>query len=136
MKLKYARIITRNVAGMVAFYQQITGITPDVKSDDYVELPTSAGTLAIGSQRSMDLYGAGATTPATNRSAIVEFEVEDVDKERARLARIIDKCVLEPTTQPWGNRSMLFRDPDGNLINFFAPARRAVQPEPVGSPDR
>jgi RNA polymerase sigma-70 factor, ECF subfamily len=22
--------------------------------------------------------------------------------------------------QPWGSRSMLFRDPDGNLINFFA----------------
>jgi catechol 2,3-dioxygenase-like lactoylglutathione lyase family enzyme len=29
--------------------------------------------------------------------------------------------VLEPTDQPWGNRSMLFRDPDGNLVNFFAP---------------
>ncbi len=26
-----------------------------------------------------------------------------------------------PTDQPWGNRSMLFRDPDGNLINFYAP---------------
>jgi hypothetical protein len=23
---------------------------------------------------------------------------------------------------PWGNRSILFRDPDGNLINFFTPA--------------
>jgi hypothetical protein len=22
---------------------------------------------------------------------------------------------------PWGNRSLLFRDPDGNLINFFTP---------------
>jgi hypothetical protein len=22
---------------------------------------------------------------------------------------------------PWGNRSILFRDPDGNLINFFTP---------------
>jgi uncharacterized glyoxalase superfamily protein PhnB len=34
--------------------------------------------------------------------------------------------VMEPTTQPWGNRSMLFRDPDGNLINVFAPVRAAV----------
>src|SRR5437879_62992 len=101
MKLRYARIITHNVAAMAAFYRQITGITPEFKSEDYVELPTSAGTLAIGSQRSMDLYGAGATIPASNRSAIVEFQVEDVDKERARLAGIIEKCVLEPTTQPW-----------------------------------
>jgi hypothetical protein len=22
---------------------------------------------------------------------------------------------------PWGNRSLLFRDPDRNLINFFTP---------------
>ncbi|WP_370687721.1 hypothetical protein [Pedobacter deserti] len=29
--------------------------------------------------------------------------------------------VQEPTTMPWGNRSLLFIDPDGNLINFFTP---------------
>jgi hypothetical protein len=29
--------------------------------------------------------------------------------------------VNEPTTRPWGNRSLLFRDPDGNLINYFTP---------------
>jgi hypothetical protein len=28
---------------------------------------------------------------------------------------------LATANQPWGNRSMLFRDPDGNLINFFTP---------------
>jgi hypothetical protein len=22
---------------------------------------------------------------------------------------------------PWGNRSLLLRDPDGNLVNFFTP---------------
>ena len=28
----------------------------------------------------------------------------------------------EPTLMPWGNRSILFRDPDGNLVNLFTPA--------------
>ncbi|MEY9952457.1 hypothetical protein [Leifsonia sp. EB34] len=28
---------------------------------------------------------------------------------------------MEPTTLPWGNRSMLFRDPDGTVVNFFTP---------------
>jgi len=28
--------------------------------------------------------------------------------------------VKPPTTQPWGNRSIYFRDPDGNLINFYS----------------
>jgi uncharacterized glyoxalase superfamily protein PhnB len=58
--------------------------------------------------------------PAQNRSAILDFEVQDVDAARRRLAAFIKSFVLEPTTQPWGNRSMLFHDPDGNLINFFS----------------
>jgi hypothetical protein len=45
--------------------------------------------------------------------------VEDVDAERSRLQAVVPTWVQEPTNQPWGNRSMLFRDPDGNLINFF-----------------
>lgn len=27
--------------------------------------------------------------------------------------------VLAPTTMPWGNRSALVRDPDGNVVNLF-----------------
>ena len=27
--------------------------------------------------------------------------------------------VLPPTTMPWGNRSTILRDPDGNLVNLF-----------------
>jgi catechol 2,3-dioxygenase-like lactoylglutathione lyase family enzyme len=37
-------------------------------------------------------------------------------------ARLRDvEFVQEPTTMPWGNRSVLLRDPDGNLINLFTP---------------
>jgi hypothetical protein len=28
---------------------------------------------------------------------------------------------MAPTTMPWGNRSLLIRDPDGNLVNLFTP---------------
>jgi hypothetical protein len=28
---------------------------------------------------------------------------------------------MEPTTLPWGNRSLLLRDPDGNVVNLFTP---------------
>jgi uncharacterized glyoxalase superfamily protein PhnB len=72
----------------------------------------------------IDLHSAGAATARSNRSMILDFEVADVDREHARLQSLVDKFVLEPTTQPWGNRSMLFRDPDGNLINFFSAAAR------------
>ncbi len=58
---------------------------------------------------------------ADNKSAILEFQVADVDKAFADLADVIGEPVLPPTTYFWGNRSLLFRDPDGNLVNFFTP---------------
>lgn len=120
MKFTQLRLVTRDVPRLVSFYQDITGVGPVFGSDDYVEFRTTVGTLAICSQRSIDLYGAGAAVAENNRTAIIEFQVDDVDLERSRLQSFVLEFVLEPTTQPWGNRSMLFRDPDGNLINFFA----------------
>lgn len=126
MRLAHARIVTNDVPGLTRFYQEVTGMTP--KGDDiYAEFHAPALTLAISSQKVLDRYGAGETTPASNRSMILDFEVTDVDQERKRLASIVGKFVLEPTTQPWGNRSMLFRDPDGNLINMFAVVRAPVE---------
>ena len=40
--------------------------------------------------------------------------------------RDVRDVVQEPTTQPWGNRSLLFRDPDGNLVNLFTPVGPAA----------
>ena len=54
--------------------------------------------------------------------AIIEFPGGDVDAEHARLAPIIGAALVQPpTTMPWGNRSLLLRDPDGTLVNLFAP---------------
>ena len=60
--------------------------------------------------------------PAQNKTVIIEFRVEDVDKEFERLKTRIVDFVQEPTLMPWGNKSLLFKDPDGNLVNFFTPA--------------
>ena len=126
MRRAQARIVTNDVPGLTRFYQDVTGMVP--KGDDlYVEFHAPALALAISSQRMIERHSAGATVPAANRSMILDFEVADVDAERARLAPIVREFVREPTTQPWGNRSMLFRDPDGNLINMYAVVRTPAQ---------
>jgi uncharacterized glyoxalase superfamily protein PhnB len=51
----------------------------------------------------------------------MEFIVEDVDAEYERLRDHVAEVVTVPTTMPWGNRALLFRDPDGNLVNLFTP---------------
>jgi uncharacterized glyoxalase superfamily protein PhnB len=121
MKLAFTRIVTRDVAALAKFYREITGITPKILHEAYVEFPAAGSSLAISSQATMDSHGARATSAASNRSVVLDFQVEDVDREHARIRQLGTDIVLEPTDQPWGNRSTMFRDPDGNLINFYAP---------------
>jgi predicted enzyme related to lactoylglutathione lyase len=115
------RVITSDVSRLVEFYEGVTGLKATRYTEDFAELATPACTLAIGSERTVTLFGAGSARSADNHSCIIEFRVDDVDKEYGRLERFVGAFVQKPTTMPWGNRSLLFRDPDGNLVNFFAP---------------
>ncbi len=121
MNLISLRLITDRPDHLVAFYERITGVTATWSTPDFAELPTPSGTLAIASTRTISLFGADAAQPASNRTVIIEYLVDDVDATYERLKAHINDLVQAPTTQPWGNRSLLFRDPDGNLINFFTP---------------
>src|ERR1700730_575494 len=116
------RIITADIKRLARFYEQMTGISVTMYTEDFGELKTPACTLAIGSTRTLQLFGGDVARPADNHTAIIEFRVDDVDAEYRKLVdEMRDSLVQEPTTMPWGNRSLLFRDPDGNLVNFFTP---------------
>jgi predicted enzyme related to lactoylglutathione lyase len=121
MKFVSTRIITADVKRLVAFYELVTEVPAVWGNELFAEIPTPVGTLAIGSDKTVPLFGAGSAEPAANRSAILEFIVEDVDAEYERLRERVVEVVTEPTTMPWGNRALLFRDPDGNLVNLFTP---------------
>ena len=114
-------MITDQLEPMVQFYEQLTGLDATRYTPQFAELVTPTATLAIGHTDTVQLFGAGCAQPADNRSAIVEFRVDDVDAEFGRLRESVADVVQEPTTMPWGNRSLLLRDPDGNLVNLFAP---------------
>ena len=121
MNFVSVRVITDDVNRLADFYELVTGGTTVRNADIFAELSTGSATLAIGSSRTVPLFGPGAAEPAQNRSAIIEFLTPDVDAEYARLRDVVDSWVNEPTDMPWGNRSLLLRDPDGNLANFFTP---------------
>ena len=115
------RIITDDVARLVGFYERATGVQANWSGEDFAELRTSRATLAIGSTRTVALFAPGAARPADNHTVIIEFLVDDVDGVHRSLADFVEDIVNEPATMPWGNRSLLLRDPDGNLVNFFTP---------------
>ncbi|GGM91748.1 VOC family protein [Streptomyces fuscichromogenes] len=118
------RIITGDVARLVGFYERATGVPATWATEDFAELRTAGATLAIAGTRTVPLFAPGAARPADNHSVITEFLVDDVDRVYRDLTGFVTDFVNEPTTMPWGNRSLLLRDPDGNLVNFFTPAAR------------
>lgn len=114
-------LITNDVKALTAFYSQVLQIEPRKSGDDYVEFPTKAGTLALFAATAQEKYIPGSATAGQNHSSILEFRVGNVDEEYARLRPLVKSWVKGPTTQPWGTRSIYFRDPDGNLVDLFTP---------------
>jgi uncharacterized glyoxalase superfamily protein PhnB len=64
--------------------------------------------------------------PGANRTAYIEFQVEDVD---AHYERLKDKVPLvhEMKTMPWGNKTFQFRDPEGTAVSIYMPATDAAR---------
>ncbi|MBM7564304.1 VOC family protein [Paenibacillus sacheonensis] len=121
MNFASVRIITDDVDRLVAFYEKVLGVSAERPAPVFAELVVPSCTLAIGHSETVHLFGAGSAVAANNRTVIIEFRVQDVDAEFERLKPFVGEWVKEPATMPWGNRAALFRDPDGNLVNLFAP---------------
>ncbi len=121
MDLVSIRMITDDLEGVVQFYERVTGIKAVRYTPVFAELIMPSFTLAIGHTQTTQLFGEDSARPADNHTVIIEFRVDNVDSEYERLKPLVTDWVQEPTTMPWGNRSILFRDPDGNLVNFFTP---------------
>ncbi|WP_444664243.1 VOC family protein [Cellulomonas sp. CW35] len=113
------RLVTDDVDRLVAFYERLTGQVAARPAPVFAQLGGPGAALAIASTQTVAMLG-GAVEPGANRSVIVEFEVADVDAELARLQPDPQDVVLPPSTMPWGNRSALLRDPDGNVVNLFS----------------
>jgi uncharacterized glyoxalase superfamily protein PhnB len=113
-------LITDNIRRLVAFYEPILQRKAKWSGSDYAEFGTGAGVLAIFSASAQEKYIPGSAEGAANRSVILEFRVADPDQEFRRLQNIVKTWVKPPTTQPWGTRSIYFRDPDGKLVDFYS----------------
>lgn len=129
MKFISVRVITSNIDRLVSFYERVLDAVADRPVPIFAEFHTAVGTLAIGAEETLAPFGGvDVAQAAANRSTIIEFQVDDVDAEYDRLRDLIGSALVqEPTTMPWGNRSLLFRDPDGSLVNLFTP----VTPEAI-----
>jgi len=122
MELVQARLVTDDVAGLAAFYAGLVGARVPL-NEYYVEVPAGPMTVGFSRRRFTEYCAAAAACPGPARpppEVILDFLVGDVDAEYPRIAALGVGWVLPPATQPWGSRSMVFRDPEGNLVTVFS----------------
>jgi catechol 2,3-dioxygenase-like lactoylglutathione lyase family enzyme len=110
MNLNSIRIITEDIKKLVDFYEQTTGLKATYYTNDFAELPTPSATLAIGSTKTLNFFGGDEVAKAAqNRTAIIEFKVQDVETEYQKLADFLQPYLVQkPTMMPWGNNDLTF----------------------------
>jgi uncharacterized glyoxalase superfamily protein PhnB len=120
MKLASTRLVVADIKAVVAFYEKLTGLTALWLGPLFAEITTPAATLAIGSAETTGLFKEGSAEAGANRSAVLEFEVDDVEADFVRLKDEVE-VVMEPKRMPWGNMAAQFRDPEGTLVSLYTP---------------
>ena len=117
----YPVLLTARVAETAAFYVAHFGFCALFEADWYVHLQSIADArvnLAV-------LDGAHETIPAagrgTVRGLILNFEVEDVDAEHARLVAAGLPMLQDLRDEAFGQRHFITADPNGVLIDVITP---------------
>jgi catechol 2,3-dioxygenase-like lactoylglutathione lyase family enzyme/predicted ester cyclase len=100
------------------FYRDVLETSPE-GGDFFAVLPVAGAALTLFAEQGMEEMAPKSMLGAGKGGYTIEIEVEDVDREHQRLTVLGVPIVKPPTTQPWGRRSVWFRDPDGNLVNFY-----------------
>ena len=93
-------------------------------NDTSVKSKNAGAVLAVFCKSGMGEMAPDSTETYGHGGFTTEFEVENVDEEYERLKTLNVPIVKLPTTQPWGRCSLWFRDPDGNIVNFFSTVSR------------
>jgi predicted enzyme related to lactoylglutathione lyase len=94
MGLVSLRVITDDLERAAQFYERVTGMAAVRTTSVFAELVMPSCTLAFGHTQTTKLFGEGSAHPADNHSVIIEFRVDDVEREYERLkSRSLDRRI-------------------------------------------
>ena len=124
MKLDGFGLFVEDMPTMVRFYRDVLGFAIAEGEDAENVYLVKDGTLFM-------LYGRRNFEQMTSRKyeyvkglsghfeiALYVDTFEEVDVEYAKAVERGARPVLEPTTEPWGQRTCYIADPEGNLIEI------------------
>ena len=124
MKLDGVGLFVNDMATMIRFYRDVLGFEIKESENAVNVYLIKNGTLFM-------LYERKNFEKMTNRKyeylkgLNCHFEIalyvdtfEEIDAEYAKAVEKGAQSVLEPTTEPWGQRTCYISDPEGNLIEI------------------
>lgn len=124
MRLDGMGIFVNDMATMVRFYRDVLGFEITEGEDAVNVYLVKDGTLFM-------LYERKNFEKMTSRKyeylkginghyeiALYVDTFEEVDAQYARVTALGAQPILEPTTEPWGQRTCYIADPEGNLIEI------------------
>ena len=118
--IDYTVILVRDMAAMRRFYEGVLRFPLARElSAGWIEYQIGCNTLALSRP---GRTAKDAPTPKGSASLQLAFKVavDDVDRCAEELLRHGVDLLEPPTNQPFGHRTLFFRDPDGNLLEVYA----------------
>ena len=124
MRLDGFGLLVKDMGAMIRFYRDVLGFEIRESEDTENVYLVKDGTLFL-------LYGRGDFEKMTHRmyeyltGVNGHFEIalyvdtfDEVDRAFADAVQKGAAPILEPTTEPWGQRTCYIADPEGNLIEI------------------
>lgn len=119
-QIDYTVVFARNMKAMRRFYETVMEFPVNrTLGDNWIEFRVGSNTLALTaygaffndmppSEGALSLQMAFRVAPAVVAECAATLESKGI------------KLVSPLTDQPWGHRTIFFRDPDGNVLEIFA----------------
>ena len=120
-QLDYTVIFARELAGMRHFYENGDGLRDSARAGAGLDRVTRSAKTCWRS-RSAGLMFDDPPPPAGALSLQLAFRVapDAVERCATELQSLGVRLDSPPTDQPWGHRTLFFRDPDGNVLEIYA----------------